>query len=437
MEKTTTGDTRGNDAVCAVCEIEYVTVICKECRIVFCHSCFDRLHLHTPAVQHHHKVVAQGTSSETCVPLPTSSTATKSQLAIPSSGDVNGRELNFRAPFLRPHPLRIPTITPGTDSGLRDNDNDDSPRKVPRSHHDTSIPSACVILGSGGSARTRNITPVSSATSRHSPLITFNTSPNAANNARPILNPPVAPSKASDTLQQAESSQLSMQALPAIMTHLPHDPLQQQQFLPTMPLSSAHGAAAAIVNDDGGADHTLEDLFFDRFNSVNDQVDCLEAQLADAVTQAMSSTTTAARIHITRQHLQVMNEERLQALSKVIVHSPDLLQRNRGLPSANVQNVPELWTRSFQKLKAMATHLKTAQSNMVELHGLVVECEGRVEMDKKLRTLHEAMENMRRYIASLRSNRHNECIALLSCCEPLRRRVDDELNEQQRRGLIS
>ncbi|RQM20883.1 hypothetical protein B5M09_010724 [Aphanomyces astaci] len=231
-------------------------------------------------------------------------------------------------------------------------------------------------------------------------------------------------------------------APPPPVAHLHQSPSQQSPttFLtPSNVPSSSAPATYSPVDDDGS--NALEDLFFDRFNGVNEQVDTLETQLADFVRMlSMSSAAGAAasRIQVTRQNLQVMYDEREQALAKVVVHSPLLLQRTSALLAANLQNMPELWARAYQKLKLMATHLKSAQDNLVTLQFHVTELES---LDKspsdKLCTLQQTIQNTHQYVANLRRNRQDECVALVSFSAPLRVRVADELNEQRRKGLLS
>ncbi|KAF0691644.1 Aste57867_17174 [Aphanomyces stellatus] len=401
------------DAPCSVCETNAAATRCTDCDILFCVRCFDAVHKSVAAVRDHKRVD---------LPVPVAENASKPPLVNGPKTEIDN--VMHNAMDKDPQPTTL-VASPSSIIEILDDEVLDVQHDAPSAKR--------TRRDSNASARPRSLA---------------RTTPPVAAGLFTTPTPP--PLDRSRSLPIQGGPMMGVPMPNASPTHVPppmtfHMPPTAMPFQPPPDFSHQHPPpshqpppAAAPLADDTA----LEDLFFDRFNGVNDQVDTLETQLADALTTMSTANvnlvaTAAQRIAVIKQSLQVMYSEREQALAKVVVHSPELFRRTRALQVPNLQNVPELWPRAYQKLRQMATHLKKSLENLQTLQFHVSEQESQYDLTRTetLRTLYQNVQSNRVYIAQLRRDRYDECISLITFCQPLRVKVRDEFKDVRRQGV--
>ncbi|KAH9105279.1 hypothetical protein LEN26_010369 [Aphanomyces euteiches] len=414
---------------CAVCEVNAGDSICRECAIVFCTRCFDSLHGQVAAVRNHHREPRRMPSAVaktlTCSTTETTSTVQSDETTTP-----------LQPPNASPTSIKAKSTTPRFPSSTENGDIQAPPAK--KSRQENTPPNLQTF---NGSARTRNIPQATSnpAIGPTSNAVTPNDRPTTAAGNKQNIAPTPTPLRVAPNLPTAVNPMQQVHVAPMMAPHARPPvvlPYQQPQnsFLQHPKPAAPPAVATSVASTD---DTTLEDIFFDRFNSVNDQLEKLDAQLHSVVAMLPGCTnvTTAGalnqQLHAIKQNRIVMTNEREQALAKVIIHTPKIFSRVRALPATSLQDIPEMLSLKYQKLKEMAVHLKRAMDNLAVLQARLGELSTPLspQHPMTIRELHENIAKNRLYIARLKHDRYDECLGLVTVSESLRRKIRTEFNE--------
>ncbi|KAF0744327.1 hypothetical protein Ae201684_000815 [Aphanomyces euteiches] len=414
---------------CAVCEVNAGDSICRECAIVFCTRCFDSLHGQVAAVRNHHseprRMPSAVAKTLTCSTTETTSTVQSDETTTP-----------LQPPNASPTSIKAKSTTPRFPSCTENGDIQAPPAK--KSRQENTPPN---LHPFNGSARTRNIPQATSnpAIGPTSNAVTPNDRPTTAAGNKQNIAPTPTPLRVAPNLPTAINPMQQVHVAPMMAPHArPPVVLTFQQpqnsFLQHPKPAAPPAVATSVASTD---DTTLEDIFFDRFNSVNDQLEKLDAQLHSVVAMLPGCTnvTTAGalnqQLHAIKQNRIVMTNERELALAKVIIHTPKIFSRVRALPATSLQDIPEMLSLKYQKLKEMAVHLKRALDNLAVLQARLGELSTPLspQHPMTIRELHENIAKNRLYIARLKHDRYDECLGLVTVAESLRRKIRTEFNE--------